>query len=54
MYAKYMVLRRPTLRWGSQDTLWPISKAALKAKPTNRVVELAQSKKNHRDDEIYM
>ena len=53
---KYLgkIIRRPTLRWGDQDTIWPVTKAALKSQATDRVIELAGSKKNHRNDQIYM
>ena len=54
MYLLDKTIRRPTLQWGNQDTIWPVTKAALKAQATDRVVKLAESKKNHRDNQIYM
>jgi hypothetical protein len=44
---------RPKLVWGNQDPMWPINPATLKAIPTHRTCQLAQPKKNHRDEHMY-
>ncbi|XP_071480578.1 sperm microtubule associated protein 2-like [Diadema antillarum] len=38
----------PKLEWGNQDTMWPVSRAAMSATPTPRTEELSSPKKNFR------
>ena len=44
----------PNLQWGNQAPMWPISREALMAVPTPRLVELAEPKKDHRLPNILM
>ena len=37
---------RPSLVWGNQEPMWPISRAALKAVASERVETMARSKTN--------
>ncbi|XP_039262969.2 sperm microtubule associated protein 2-like isoform X1 [Styela clava] len=36
----------PNLRWGHQDMMWPLPKAALHKRPTQRLMELTKPKRN--------
>ncbi|CAL1530976.1 unnamed protein product [Lymnaea stagnalis] len=41
---------RPSQRWGNQEPIWPINRAAISATPSPRVNELASPKKNFQSD----
>ena len=43
-------LARP-VRWGDQDSLWPVNPSALTAEPSTRTTELAEPKKDHQAPE---
>ena len=43
----------PKLEWGNQEMMWPVSDAALKAEPTERLERLATPKKNFRSTSDY-
>lgn len=36
----------PSMKWGNQEPIWPINRAAISANPSPRVSELASPKKN--------
>ena len=44
----------PKLVWGNQEPMWPINPAALRTAPTQRTCQLAQAKRNHREEDMYM
>ncbi|CAI7993356.1 Testicular haploid expressed gene protein-like, partial [Geodia barretti] len=38
----------PKLQWGNQESMWPVSRAALTSTPSARLTQLAQCKQDHR------
>ena len=41
------------MEWGNQEMMWPVSDAALKAEPSERIEQLATAKKNFRSPSDY-
>lgn len=46
-------MRSVPLIWGNQDTMWPVSKAALKHVPSKRLTFLAKPKSDCREKGLF-